>query len=70
MYQCPCCKSELDYIGFLFPIMDVLAKDKMNGQVPVLAPCCGKPLRAYSRIMEYWLEPADGSASPIRIGAA
>ncbi|HTN30679.1 MAG TPA: hypothetical protein VL178_07565 [Pseudomonas sp.] len=69
MHKCPGCSNELD-VDFLNPIMDKLALNKKSGEVLTNCPNCELPLRAYSRVMQYYLEPADGSAKPVMIGAA
>jgi hypothetical protein len=69
MHECPGCSKELD-VDFLNPIMDKLALNKMNGEVLANCPHCEKSLRAYSRVMQYYLEPADRSAEAVMIGAA
>jgi len=72
MITCPYCQQDL---GDLTPVMDTLSKDKLNGEVHFDATCCGKPLRAYSNVMAYYLEAAKPLANgqentPILIGHA
>lgn len=72
MITCPYCQQDL---GDLTPVMDTLSQDKRNGEVHFDAPCCGKPLRAYSKVMTYYLEAAAPLANgqekaPVMIGLA
>ncbi len=67
MYQCPRCEGDL---GDLDPVMDKLSADKLNGEHFFDCPCCHVPLRAFSLVSAYYVEPADGSSKPRLIGAA
>ena len=72
MLDCPYCKSPLSDMN---SIMDMLSKNKINGELEFRAECCGGRLKAYSRTMAYYLEPmdlgSDGSrGNSILIGCA
>lgn len=67
MDVCPSCKGDL---GDLDPVMEELSFNKMSGEHFFEAPCCGTKMRGFSKVMTYFVEPADGSGKPQMIGAA
>ena len=67
MDKCPYCGGDL---GDLDPIMDKLAKDKLNGKLNFQSACCKKPLKAYSSFSMYYIDTVEGLPEPQFIGGA
>lgn len=65
--SCPHCQGEL---GDLYDVMDVLAQDKMHGELVFQAKCCSKDIRAFSSVMQYYIEVPGVTEKPQMIGAA
>lgn len=72
MINCPYCHSSL---GDLESVMDSLSENSAgDAEVNFDAPCCGMRLRAYARVMAYYLVPVEeekaNDPSPQLIGHA
>lgn len=65
MDRCPYCKHDL---GDVEPLVLRLKRNKIGGEFLFSSPCCNRPLRAFSNIGDYYLEPTDGSSKPVMIG--
>lgn len=65
MDRCPYCTHDL---GDLEPVVKQLSLNKIDGAFLFSSACCNRPLRAFSIIGAYYVEPTDGSSKPVMIG--
>lgn len=61
MDQCPYCTHDL---GDLDPVLEQLSFNKIDGEYFFNSACCNRPLRAFSNVGAYYVEPTDSSSKP------